>query len=237
MHSQLKLKIFDKFRRRFWMPSGLICRLSSRSGAFSSQRLVCYPQHGLLHKSRLAGLDATFTRNSDVIGAHPEARHINGPPKPSSNDSRTSPLALSVRAARTPRTGKVFREFFHFSIIRPETVLAEPVSTHGDSPKFTVMASIMKNANRLQKALETNSGTSFGAWQMLPGGNLSRVIVRAGFEWVCVDCEHGNIAGNVPATTVTSTRLISNPLRQSDARISGSHRILRRFTHCAHSRQ
>jgi hypothetical protein len=88
------------------MPSGLICRLSSRSGALSSQRLGCYPQHDLLRKSRLAGLDATFTRNSDLIGAHPEARHINGPPKPSSNDSRTSPLALSVRAARTPRTGK-----------------------------------------------------------------------------------------------------------------------------------
>jgi len=30
---------------------------------------------------------------------------------------------------------------------------------------------------------------------MLPGANLSRAIARAGFDWVCVDCEHGNIAG------------------------------------------
>ena len=60
-----------------------------------------------------------------------------------------------------------------------------------------VMASIMRNANRLQKALDASSGTSFGAWQMLPGSNLSRVIARAGFDWVCVDCEHGNIAGSI----------------------------------------
>ena len=52
-----------------------------------------------------------------------------------------------------------------------------------------------KNANRLQKALNIRPGTSFRAWQMLPGTNLSRVIARAGFEWVCVDCEHGNMAG------------------------------------------
>ena len=57
------------------------------------------------------------------------------------------------------------------------------------------MASIMKNANTLRKALETGSGLSFGAWQMLPGAHLSRAITRAGFDWICVDCEHGNIAG------------------------------------------
>ena len=58
------------------------------------------------------------------------------------------------------------------------------------------MASIMKPANRLQNALNTKNGPTFGAWQMLPGGNLSRAIARAGYDWVCVDCEHGNIAGN-----------------------------------------
>ena len=30
---------------------------------------------------------------------------------------------------------------------------------------------------------------------MFPGTNLSRFIARAGFDWVCVDCEHGNMAG------------------------------------------
>lgn len=57
------------------------------------------------------------------------------------------------------------------------------------------MASTMKNANSLLKALNTGSGLSFGAWQMLPGSYLSRTIARSGFDWVCIDTEHGNIAG------------------------------------------
>ena len=36
---------------------------------------------------------------------------------------------------------------------------------------------------------------SFGAWQMLPGSNLSRLLARSGVDWVLVDSEHGNIAG------------------------------------------
>ena len=51
----------------------------------------------------------------------------------------------------------------------------------------------MQAANRLQKALQTSSGLTFGAWQMLPGSNQSRTIARCGFDWVCVDTEHGNI--------------------------------------------
>ncbi|MCJ1372285.1 hypothetical protein MMC20_003508 [Loxospora ochrophaea] len=51
----------------------------------------------------------------------------------------------------------------------------------------------MQAANRLQKALRTSSGLSFGAWQMLPGSNLSRMIARSGYDWVLVDTEHGNI--------------------------------------------
>lgn len=76
------------------------------------------------------------------------------------------------------------------------------------------MASIMKNANRLQKALRTDSGASFGAWQMLPGGNLSRVIARAGFDWVCVDCEHGNVAGIVPPLQPQAISNIRTPDHQ-----------------------
>lgn len=53
----------------------------------------------------------------------------------------------------------------------------------------------MQAANKLQKALRSGPGVSFGAWQMLPGGNLSRIISRCGFDWVSVDTEHGNIDG------------------------------------------
>ncbi|WEW55792.1 2-keto-3-deoxy-L-rhamnonate aldolase RhmA [Emydomyces testavorans] len=52
----------------------------------------------------------------------------------------------------------------------------------------------MQAANRLQAALRTGKGLSFGAWQMLPGTNHARIMARSGFDWICVDTEHGNIA-------------------------------------------
>lgn len=51
----------------------------------------------------------------------------------------------------------------------------------------------MQSANRLHKALNTGNGRSFGAWQMLSGANQARTIARCGFDWVCVDCEHGEL--------------------------------------------
>lgn len=54
----------------------------------------------------------------------------------------------------------------------------------------------MQAANRLQRALQTGSGLTFGAWQMLPGSNLARTVARCGFDWILVDTEHGNIDGN-----------------------------------------
>jgi len=52
---------------------------------------------------------------------------------------------------------------------------------------------VMQSANRLQKALRTGSGLTFGAWQMLPGSNQAKTIAKCGFDWVLVDTEHGNI--------------------------------------------
>ncbi|EAW07697.1 HpcH/HpaI aldolase family protein [Aspergillus clavatus NRRL 1] len=52
----------------------------------------------------------------------------------------------------------------------------------------------MQAANRLQQALRTERGLSFGAWQMLPGANHARFMARTGYDWICVDTEHGNIA-------------------------------------------
>ena len=53
----------------------------------------------------------------------------------------------------------------------------------------------MQAANRLRNALHTQSGLSMGLWQMLPGANHARILARAGYDWICVDTEHGNIAG------------------------------------------
>lgn len=64
-----------------------------------------------------------------------------------------------------------------------------------DTKAALTMASVMQKANTLRAALHRGNGVSFGAWQMLPGTHLSRAIARAGFDWVLVDCEHGNISG------------------------------------------
>ena len=59
----------------------------------------------------------------------------------------------------------------------------------------------MQAVNRLQKALRSRAGPTagptFGAWQMLPGSNHARTIARCGFDWICVDTEHGNIDGTL----------------------------------------
>ncbi|KAF2274531.1 Phosphoenolpyruvate/pyruvate domain-containing protein [Westerdykella ornata] len=50
----------------------------------------------------------------------------------------------------------------------------------------------LQEASKIFRALKSEK-PSFGAWQMLPGTNISRAIARSGVDWICVDCEHGNI--------------------------------------------
>lgn len=52
----------------------------------------------------------------------------------------------------------------------------------------------LQAANRLKSSFLEGKQT-FGAWQMLPGSNISRLLARSGVDWVLVDCEHGNIDG------------------------------------------
>ena len=87
------------------------------------------------------------------------------------------------------------------------------IHTRQNSSAFVNMSHVIRKANHLLNSLHAGKGPSFGAWQvrysrptlraqkhthhvlqMLPGTNLSRAIARAGFDWICVDCEHGNIA-------------------------------------------
>lgn len=88
----------------------------------------------------------------------------------------------------------------------------------------------MQAANRLQKALKTGSGLTFGAWQMLPGSNQARTIARCGFDWVCVDTEHGNIDGTKSTCWLdinpASTSGFLTPDRQRHARGRSSDRSL-----------
>ncbi|KAF5003857.1 hypothetical protein FDECE_9622 [Fusarium decemcellulare] len=50
----------------------------------------------------------------------------------------------------------------------------------------------MQSSNRLKTAFLEGKQT-YGAWQMLPGANISRLLARANTDWVLIDCEHGNI--------------------------------------------
>lgn len=56
----------------------------------------------------------------------------------------------------------------------------------------------MQAASRLRAALNEGRQT-MGMWQMIPGANVSRILARTGVDWVCVDCEHGNIDGSLAA--------------------------------------
>ena len=52
----------------------------------------------------------------------------------------------------------------------------------------------MQESSRLKSTFAEGKQT-FGAWQMLPGANISRLLARSGVDWVLIDCEHGNIDG------------------------------------------
>ncbi|TVY78255.1 hypothetical protein LSUE1_G003071 [Lachnellula suecica] len=54
----------------------------------------------------------------------------------------------------------------------------------------------MKTANRLKVAMEEGKA-AFGCWQMAPGSNVSRTLARTGVDFVVVDCEHGNMDGEM----------------------------------------
>ncbi len=56
-------------------------------------------------------------------------------------------------------------------------------------------ANTMLKSNRLKQVFAEAKRPAMGFWQMLPGANVSRVLARAGVDWVMVDCEHGNIDG------------------------------------------
>ncbi|KAH7136207.1 Pyruvate/Phosphoenolpyruvate kinase-like domain-containing protein [Dactylonectria macrodidyma] len=82
----------------------------------------------------------------------------------------------------------------HMQFFKPSTNLFN--SRHKVSGKFYPLSnstdSIMQASNRLKTSFLRGTQT-FGAWQMLPGANVSRLLARSGVDWVLVDCEHGNI--------------------------------------------
>ncbi|KAJ3520127.1 hypothetical protein NM208_g13845 [Fusarium decemcellulare] len=71
----------------------------------------------------------------------------------------------------------------------------KPAFTAGNTLRLRGAArhlSTMQASNKLRTALNEDR-KAFGAWQMIPGANVSRVLARSGVSWVLVDCEHGNL--------------------------------------------
>lgn len=90
--------------------------------------------------------------------------------------------------------------------------------------------SAMQQSNRLRTAL-LEGKKAFGAWQMIPGANVSRILARSGVDWVLVDCEHGNIDGK-SSLTLLIPKNTDVFLRRCNARRCASHCSTRSLTYC-----
>jgi hypothetical protein len=105
-------------------------------------------------------------------------------------------------------------------------------STLNASSKFTSQYNRPACTSRTMNTLQESSriyrafkkgGPTFGGWQvrnypmsinqrhtdthqlqMLPGTNHARAIARSGVDWICVDCEHGNINDSQMHEAVTA---------------------------------
>jgi len=106
----------------------------------------------------------------------------------------------------------------------------------------------MLKSNRLAQVLLEANRPAMGFWQMLPGTNISRILARAGVDWVMVDCEHGNIDGRKSPVAVKFHRRRQPPrqivsrlaqmmlLRLGHARMCPRNCCSRRFPHRADTR-
>ncbi|KAI0111742.1 Phosphoenolpyruvate/pyruvate domain-containing protein [Daldinia grandis] len=68
-----------------------------------------------------------------------------------------------------------------------------PLPCRGNIIVQTRLYSNMLQGCVLKNVFIKNEGPSIGAWQTLPGQNVSRILARTGLDWVMVDCEHGNM--------------------------------------------
>ncbi|KAI0022434.1 Phosphoenolpyruvate/pyruvate domain-containing protein [Xylariomycetidae sp. FL0641] len=71
--------------------------------------------------------------------------------------------------------------------------VAKPTNPTIAIPRTARPYSTMLQGCVLKSAFAKNGSASMGLWQTLPGQNVSRILARAGVDWVMVDCEHGNI--------------------------------------------
>lgn len=98
-------------------------------------------------------------------------------------------VSLSHRIDSVPMTFRVAAS----SIGRVSLILPSARQS-GIFRKYSTMSNLLQGCT-FKNALLKAEGPSMGVWQTLPGANISRILARAGVEWVLVDCEHGNIDG------------------------------------------
>lgn len=91
----------------------------------------------------------------------------------------------------------------------------------------------MQGLNRVKTVLD-KGGLALGVWQLLPGSNMSRTLARAGYDWVLVDCEHGNIDGQ--CLCPCSEYHANIPHRRRNARSCPRHNVIWSEPDCPRSR-
>ncbi|KAL2833187.1 Pyruvate/Phosphoenolpyruvate kinase-like domain-containing protein [Aspergillus pseudoustus] len=75
-----------------------------------------------------------------------------------------------------------------------------------------LITGLSSTTNRVKKVLSCEGRVAFGVWQLLPGINLARTLARADYDWVLVNCEHGNISGSTYPPSLCCGDQTSDPL-------------------------
>lgn len=91
----------------------------------------------------------------------------------------------------------------------------------------------MQGLNHVKAVLDKGD-RALGVWQLLPGSNMSRTLARAGYDWVLVDCEHGNIDGQEFRSYLEFNSNI--PRRRRNARSCPRYNVIWSEPNCSCSR-
>jgi hypothetical protein len=100
----------------------------------------------------------------------------------------------------------IFRDCFEFSINPLQFSKEIPIDP--SKRPFEMGGASMKFVSRLKVAFDEGKGPSMGCWQMIPGSNVSRTLAGTGVDWVLVDCERGNMDGELCRGSSVITALV-----------------------------
>jgi 4-hydroxy-2-oxoheptanedioate aldolase len=74
----------------------------------------------------------------------------------------------------------------------------------------------------------TGPGIALGGWCALPSSYATEIVARAGFDWLCIDMQHGlfDVSGAVPMLQATSASGVPTLIRVASAEPAGIGKVL-----------